>query len=850
MTMCNLSVKDLLLLFFIVIVTSLNSQTQPSSYSNTTIKILGVGSKRIESNSSNGKTEIHFFEWEGSAAVDFKVDIYSDYRITTDQVWLFIQPENSSNWMVFGNTWRNDEGFWIIPEVVLGFEQHQGNRFLCRVAVIEDPILNSLKSGLILNDRSWLQHALATSAPMTVIVHERMVIKKQDEDEDEIYISTVNGKTPSSSEPIISPAITTINGTLKAAQSSRNSSEHIYILVRPINSMEFRIFGPAIVQGNTWNIPGVNITDPNQLHTAHYALTALQANQAIPPGRIEYKLWRRYEIAYSREIEVVVEPIEPGYRQPVYPISIDQIEYLDSLGNVEYFIPDSITKSTRISSIDRIISISGDVEKLPEGSNIWLFACPLGKGKWETFGRAKVQDNKWFVSLSHLPRLKWKSNGIYQFQAIISNEDSFQDVFSSNLIRDKSYSTSPVIIIEEINPEKFPSSDFQKPELYVKKIGKYKLRNAIIDKSLVSNNKISGSIKNSFPEMNIYVGIRPDFSDEWLFSGPSRITGNRWEIRTLEFGKWKEMFPDSIEFFKVLSVATLGEIPKYLKDRDIPKYALASSSVSTIRNQSFKAFMPGLAQGFGLLTWIGPILKILVIILLLLGLIWLLKKYFHVIGVIFRRLALLFKKIIEKLDALFPSIKNYKINPKAAFLGVTVLGLVMFAIVSYFPIYTASLQKVYSLNLIQSKSLAFLVITLIALSGILFHIAFDWEELISDEESPIKKENEKNKYLRLISCTILLLFAVALWFIQGFTYFTYYEMYQNADMGTARIMGIAAILLGAIEWAGFLYGTGLCIELFAVFLYYMAVFPIYLLFWFFDLLASLLDNPSQTNIEN
>ncbi|MEW6617854.1 MAG: hypothetical protein AB1422_00635 [bacterium] len=186
--------------------------------------------------------------------------------------------------------------------------------------------------------------------------------------------------------------------------------------------------------------------------------------------------------------------------------------------------------------------------------------------------------------------------------------------------------------------------------------------------------------------------------------------------------------------------------------------------------------------------------------------------------------------------------------------GLIILGLMLFGIVSYFPIYTHVLQEVLGLPVRESRSLALLLIIFIGLAGMLFHITIQYTGDIQDTPQSTGIKDKSLAYYFFFASLIFMLFLVTicLW---GFQAILYYQFYTDIAQEKSLIpfaLGAAAAFIAGIETLGFFWATHLTFDFITwVFVYAILIAPTYILAKIFRLLEKLFKAiPSKNSCKN
>ncbi|HEX5731539.1 MAG TPA: hypothetical protein VF131_01800 [Blastocatellia bacterium] len=148
-------------------------------------------------------------------------------------------------------------------------------------------------------------------------------------------------------------------------------------------------------------------------------------------------------------------------------------------------------------------------------------------------------------------------------------------------------------------------------------------------------------------------------------------------------------------------------------------------------------------------------------------------------------------------------------------LGLLLLGLGLFAIVGYFPIYEHILQSTLRLSRQQSHSLGLLLIIFIGLTGVMADItarygrAGEAESSNSGDEKPAQ---DKGQFIYYLSMTLIVMIAAALLWFQYTLYREFYETHAAEGSRIPAAFGAAALFIAGIEMVNFYWASRLALD--------------------------------------
>jgi hypothetical protein len=153
--------------------------------------------------------------------------------------------------------------------------------------------------------------------------------------------------------------------------------------------------------------------------------------------------------------------------------------------------------------------------------------------------------------------------------------------------------------------------------------------------------------------------------------------------------------------------------------------------------------------------------------------------------------------------------------------GLLLLGLGLFAIVGYFPIYRHILQSALHLSREQSHSLALLLIIFIGLTGVVADVTVRYgresdpedSSIWSDESLPYRRD--KGQFVYYLWMSLLILIALALLGFQSILYLEFYKSRAAEGSQIPFAFGAAALFIAGIEMLNFYWSSKLALDFIA-----------------------------------
>lgn len=153
--------------------------------------------------------------------------------------------------------------------------------------------------------------------------------------------------------------------------------------------------------------------------------------------------------------------------------------------------------------------------------------------------------------------------------------------------------------------------------------------------------------------------------------------------------------------------------------------------------------------------------------------------------------------------------------------GLLLLGLGLFAIVGYFPIYRHILQSTLHLSREQSHSLALLLIVFIGLTGVVADVTVRYGRESDPEDSPMSSREsapyrrDQGQFVYYLWISLLILIALALLGFQSILYLEFYKSRASEGSQIPFAFGAAALFIAGIEMLNFYWSSKLALDFIA-----------------------------------
>ncbi|HQU74147.1 MAG TPA: hypothetical protein PLG66_17710, partial [Calditrichia bacterium] len=654
------------------------------------------------------KIDRHFINLETFdevAGEDVRIEIWGMTGVRKP-IYVLVHDRNADAWWAYGNVTPEGGGLWVAHGVRLGEGAHQGQRFTIRAA-----ILNEALPGRMVSNDDWQKRAVAVSDPAYVSVQRRLIQPYQmpaDVRQPRIWLSTIDHQTVDPVEPVVVNPVAGLAGTLElpvAAEPSgyfpgsrepKPAGPFVYAMVRSTASDQWRVFGPATVDGVKWEIRNVAIGDPGEPQWARFRISAVIAANLLPEGTLDYGDWWREKIAASDPVEVAVKTPLPVVERPSSKIDLKYIQTLSDTLSL------SGTEMVAVDSMGAILLAGGEVENLSQGAGIWVLFNPVGTQLWEVHGRAIVTPPTWRLPLISQERLKGLKSGRYRMMAIVTSASLTPGLLDYDTWRRNAQAISDVFVIRDDHRSKGYE---RRLNLSVETVAGRGVDDQQVVADIRQDPRLSGYVNRVSDDTRIWVASRFSRSRDWDISGPALIHENRWDLPGTLFQPAFRGEDLEIEetYYDVVAFATRGNLPLHrLSNEELHWYARGMSPVVRVQPPSLTLL------GF---THFGLEISMLALTIIFLVFLGILEFYFGAASALFERLGENLEELARFLRLQFQEVPRPAVVP--ATFGILILVLGIYAIAGYFPIYTHVLETVLHLAPEKSESLALLLIIFI-----------------------------------------------------------------------------------------------------------------------------------------
>lgn len=773
----------------------------PLDYENVSVSIRWVANEYLSPETEKiDRNFLTFESFDEAAGEDVRVEIWGLPQ-TEINLYVLVHDRLAEKWWAYGAATHEGSGTWVVHGVRFGEGVHQGQRYTLRAAILPAPLAEKIVSA-----EEWQNSAVAISDPVYATVRRRLIQPYQQQikvNESRIWLQTIDHLTASPTEPMVVPANASVAGTmaLPTDESGKPLEENflVYVLVRATTASQWRRFGPAEVNGVKWEVRNVELGDPGEPQWAKFQLTAIISTKRLDDQSLMHQDWWPYRLAAGDPVEVSVKPHLPTLDLPLPEIRMNLVRTMidtQSVFSDRPFISDSL---------EEVLQVSGQVDRLPQGASIWVLINPVGTRFWEVHGKAIVTPPQWRLPLIHSHRFRALNIHRFRVMAIVSTSAFQPGLVDYDHWRQRTLALSEPLIVEE---KEKPHRSRDNLELEILSVAREDVDGGEVSSRISALSRVQGTVDFVPQGTRIWVGTRGYGTDMWRFSGPALVYDREWNVPDVFFDIESPITGN----FDVVAIASQGDLPvETLRGEEIQWYSTAASQVVSVRPRE-----ASLIPGFQFADFAGsPGLFAFLLILLLL---FALEYYFEAISRVAAVLAAQFEELGAYLHKQFADMPRPQVIPSALSIIILVLGV--YGIVSYFPIYTHALEEVLALSPQKSRSLALLLIIFIGLAGVITHLSVEY--------TSNRQGNLLNKifdyFLNYALPITILLVTFALWGVQALLYLELYI--AQVEPGNIRIpaaMGAAAFFIAGIETLGFYWATRLGKEIFGWLIFHVFI---------------------------
>jgi hypothetical protein len=594
------------------------------------------------------------------------------------------------------------------------------------------------------------------------------------------------------------------------------------------------------MRGSIWQLRDVSLSEPGEPHWRNVDIFAFQSQQRFQSGPIAYSAWVEKMVAASSSARLWVkdEEVTPPKQGPQAAFT----RYLSSDGKVQ---PLSETQQGSISVGDIEISLQGTIKNLSQGKSLWGALNPLGSSIWLVQdGPGLLNGDTWTF-----PRVRLEApsvRGAYRFRFVVIAADSALPMGAADysVLQNRGAVISRFLYLERPVTMLPVQSE---TTLSIASIGEVQVESSK-EVNIDGHGSVAIQVEGVPAGGQVWLARNNPAEEAWTFSAASPSSDeNVWLVPDVQFGNQPQPLdeapsPTATDSENLIAFVTTSSLPVQSAPFDAWRpYANAVSPVVKVRNSTITAVQSSKLPAREAADWtVGWPLSITLFCLVLI-LLALLEFLFRLTSLTAGELQKLGESSCAYVQNQFRGVPRP--NVRRTMVGLLLLGLGLFAIVSYLPIYEHILQSSLNLSGRQSHSLALLLIIFIALTGVIADVTTHYgrgEQDNNDADADAYKigrtngqyshANSKGNFTYVFGVSIVTLIALALLMFQGILYFEFYKAHANEGSNIPFAFGAAALFIAGIEMLGFFWATRLSLDFISwTFLHLTLLFPPWLL---------------------
>jgi hypothetical protein len=738
------------------------------------------------------------------------------------KVFLVINPEGSDRYYLHGPARSvSPPGTWEIPAVPFGEGFDRGQRFVLRAIATE----SDLSPGSATREE-WVNAAEQISARIYVTVLWRPP-EPTGRGVRALTLSTIGGCTIDPQKETVVPRNADVEGAIQGMEEEDGS---IYLLLRPVGAERWRVHaGPASVQGDRWTLRDVRFEDPGEVQWLHFEVMALwvRKGKPLPPGPIDDAVWR-----WDPEERLTSFPVRVAVESKPFTTETQRIPRvrLDQVGRR------NVSSAGVIALTERYADVQGTVDELPEGARIYvLLYSPATNTWWGPAGAAKLVGlvaatapaptngarHEWLLPAARFDLPGEERTAQFQLMAVVSYHPMPAGAFDFAGWRDYAVAISPSVRLDR---ETFGPAAPTEMEISISTVASQEV-GPDLEPNVGWGGDITGAVEGLPPGASVYVALHPLRSDQWYLKGPAFVKEGQWLVPDVDLVSLSETRQPASGVqtaskkantrFQIVAFVARSAPPADEGDLAFwQPFALAVSPMVRVLDPPEDASPDesGAAEpvrkGKGIMGWVVKV------VLLFAGLVG---------------LAVLGTKVPYRFPERFHIPR--RLNIGGALLGFGILGLAIWTIVQYYPLYSRVLHEALFLPTRPSQCLAIVLIVFGGLAGVLF----DTFHRLAESERGSRREavasstpadaGKASSGMAFIFSDVrlsaLMVITPALWIFQALLYGQYYALHTQdvVDSLFTRLVpftgGLAALFISFIETLAFYTATLLTLDFLA-----------------------------------
>ncbi|MFO1433299.1 MAG: hypothetical protein U1F76_24920 [Candidatus Competibacteraceae bacterium] len=660
-----------------------------------------------------------------------------------NKVWVLVRSLDTRDYRVYGPAKSDYLGAKnsVIHNVFLRNADDIQTKHFLLLTGISTPEQN-IKDGDTIKS---LDQFLAVSSPISIAVLQWI------SETSELAIESINGHPIELQTPMVVENYSTISVVSSDIRDNKDSK--VYLIIHPENSKTWRVAGCVRVRDKRWNCSQVLLTEPNQINSDKIDVFAIQSNQSLNSGLIDYEVIKDW-LGKSSSIQVIVR--DTVVRSSPSP-KVKIVSYQNLKGEIKKL---SNSTAIELSIDDSEISLEMTSEALPEGKKLWALLNPIGTSIWivqegpakevESSAPATSQSNSAGSQLNgqerkaetieaenpaNMPISRWllpsirlqapRDSNINNFRLLLvaSNSQLIKGTIDYNKWQEQVTIVSDPVIIKKILPEDKPTDGNSQSNMSVpvdQSAGQSDTTLSIVrvaEKEVNSENDVTVASRGAVevevdkilsPPSQVWIGKKEADEEDWIFA-PTIKTQTVWVRPDMVFDK----------NVSLISIVTQGPLPVTQGDFDWWRhYAIATSPIVKVNHipeqTSSTTVHVGEVQGENsVISWFWIIVVLLVVLIIT-------EFFWGLVSEVAKEISTMGHDIASYIQGQLGEIPKPQVVE--SIIGLSMMALGIFSIMSYFPFYKHVLRTVLNLTRQESHSLALLFVMSIIMGGMLWDI--------------------------------------------------------------------------------------------------------------------------------
>jgi hypothetical protein len=588
-----------------------------------------------------------------------------------------------------------------------------------------------------------------------------------------LRIETVQGKPVEPHSPFTADTSADITG--KAAEGHG----HIYVVTHPVNSDFWRIAAEAVRRGGNWFCRDVRLVEDGQPASRYVDVFAIESAQPLPISPMDAQGLQAAELSWSYSIRVVL--IDTVRNPPALPVDVQLQSYLTSKG------PELLSGVDRVKTSNDVIGLEGTVTGMSQGKAIWCVLNALGTAEWI------VQEGPAIIAGTHwnLPNIRLDgpspAGKIYQLYVISADAALPTGVIAYATWHGSTNGESRRLVVEK----EVGRAGGREFSLRISSIGGRHIQPDAIDvvRPPAGPVEVDADIPDGFI---VWVGRSEANSGQWHFQRAVKNGDEVWRTSPI---RWQS--GGTPRDWDIVAIAAPGGmvVPEGPSER-WRGLAWAESPYVIVLDQVKQATSSSNATE-PISTWRWNVL-LLILVITALGIVLVFGEWlWRISSTTLDHTAQYLRDACAYLASQVESLG--KIDVPRSLFGLILVGLGLFAIWAYLPIYQKVLRVAFSLSVTEGHSMALVLITFVALTGIVGDVTVRYGKPA--------QATVAGQFIYFFVVLLLIMFACALLYFQGMLYREFYLLRSPEGSPLPGAFATAAVFIAGVELVNFFWGS-------------------------------------------